>query len=142
MKFPKFYCIKQDFNDFYLKEEEISKTICEQFAKSNFKERVRPRDRVAIIVGSRGIADLYMLITTMIECLRDLDLKPFVFSAMNSHGNVTAQGQLQILTELGVTESTTGVPVISSSEVVSLGSLDSGAEVFLPKRRLKQIILL
>ncbi len=44
-----------------------------------------------------------------------------------------ADGQAEVLRDLGIYEQNIGAPVVSSMEVVSLGKLDSGAEVFLSK---------
>jgi hypothetical protein len=68
-----------------------------------------------------------------VACLKSLQLKPFIIPAMGSHGSGTAEGQRQVLAELGITEDNIGVPVVSSMDVVSLGRVDSGAEVFFAK---------
>jgi hypothetical protein len=52
---------------------------------------------------------------------------------MGSHGDATAEGQAKLLNHLGITESSAGAPIISSMDVISVGRLDSGAEVFVSK---------
>jgi hypothetical protein len=52
---------------------------------------------------------------------------------MGSHGGGTAEGQRQVLAELGITADSVGAPVVSSMDVVSLGRVESGAEVFFAK---------
>jgi hypothetical protein len=66
-----------------------------------------------------------------------MGLKPFILPAMGSHGGATAEGQVKLLRELGITESSVGAPIISTMDVISLGSLDSGAEVFVSKDALE-----
>jgi len=52
---------------------------------------------------------------------------------MGSHGDATAEGQAKLLNHLGITESSVGAPIISTTDVISVGRLDSGAEVFMSK---------
>jgi hypothetical protein len=49
---------------------------------------------------------------------------------MGSHGGGTGPGQAQVLADLGITEERLQVPVRATMEVVSLGRVESGAEVF------------
>ncbi len=48
---------------------------------------------------------------------------------MGSHGGATPEGQLEVLTSLGVTEEYVGAPIISSLEVDQLGSLPNGLPI-------------
>jgi hypothetical protein len=49
------------------------------------------------------------------------------------HGGATAEGQAQVLAELGITEESVKAPIVSNMDVVSLGHIESGAEVFFAK---------
>jgi hypothetical protein len=62
-----------------------------------------------------------------------MELEPFILPAMGSHGGATAEGQAALLNELGITEASVNAPIISTMEVISVGRLDSGAEVFISK---------
>jgi hypothetical protein len=84
---------------------------------------VAPGARVAVAVGSRGIAELPRLVRATVAALRAQGAAPFVVPAMGSHGGGTAAGQAALLASLGVTEATVGAPVRASMEVVPLGSL-------------------
>jgi hypothetical protein len=44
---------------------------------------------------------------------------------MGSHGGATAEGQKKILCELGITPDFVGAPVLSSMEVVKVGTFSS-----------------
>jgi len=90
-----------------------------------------------VTVGSRGINNLRTIVATVVECLRNMGLKPFIMPAMGSHGGATAEGQINVLKEMSITESSVGAPIISSMDVVSVGRLDSGAEVFVCKDALE-----
>lgn len=89
---------------------------------------LRPGMRVAIGVGSRGIANLPSLVRETARVLRSRGAEPFVVPAMGSHGGATAEGQRAVLAELGVDETSVGCPVQSNFETVPLGEIE-GAPV-------------
>ncbi|MBX0298019.1 DUF362 domain-containing protein [Haloarcula nitratireducens] len=76
---------------------------------------------VAVGVGSRGIANLPLLVRGVIEKLDELGYEPFIFPAMGSHGGATAAGQREMLESLGVTEERVGCEIRSSMEVIEVG---------------------
>jgi hypothetical protein len=76
---------------------------------------------VAIGVGSRGIDGLAGVVKAVVARLRAAGYRPFVVSAMGSHGGATAEGQRAVLAERGITEASVGAPVCASVDVVSLG---------------------
>ena len=82
--------------------------------------------RVAVAVGSRGIDRLPLLVRGCITALRGMGLRPFIVPAMGSHGGADAEGQRMLLRHLGVTEESTGAPVVSSLETVDLGCAAPG----------------
>ena len=128
MKFPSFYRIQQRFDDTALKD--VARAVRDEF--ENFKPgtKIRAGQRVAVGVGSRGTHDLKILVATVVECLRAMQLEPYIIPAMGSHGGATAEGQAQVLAELGITEKTVKAPIVSNMDVVSLGRIETGAEVF------------
>ena len=91
---------------------------------------VRPRQRVALAVGSRGLANLPELVRLLAAAVRRLGAEPFAVPAMGSHGGATAEGQRQLLAKMGVTEEAIGVPIRSSMEVVPLGEAAPGLPAF------------
>lgn len=88
-------------------------------------EAIRPGMRVAVAVGSRGIADVPVLVRTLCDVLKQRGAEVFIVPAMGSHGGGTAEGQVNVLGHLGVTEATAGVPIRSSMEVRPIGSVAS-----------------
>src|SRR5437016_11242580 len=82
-----------------------------QWRQSGVLARLRPGDRVAVGVGSRGIANLSIIVRATIDILLESGAKPFVVAAMGSHGGATAEGQRELLAEYGVSEEKLGVPV-------------------------------
>ena len=79
--------------------------------------RLKPGARIAVGIGSRGIANLVTLARELIAFLKAKGAQPFVVPAMGSHGGATAEGQADILAGLGITEAALGVPVVSSMDV-------------------------
>lgn len=62
---------------------------------------VAPR-RVAVGVGSRGIAGIGRIAGAVVATLRELGFDPFVVPAMGSHGAATAEGQAEVLAGYGI----------------------------------------
>ncbi len=81
---------------------------------------------IAIAVGSRGISDLPLLVRRMADRVSGGGGRPFIVPAMGSHGGATAEGQLQVLADLGITEAGMGCPIRSAMETVVLGSTSGG----------------
>ena len=125
------YRVHQQFDDTAI--DDVAGSIRKAFRHITFKRRVMPGQRVAVAVGSRGIHGLPIIVNTVVSCLRERGLDPFIIPAMGSHGGAKAEGQSALLHDLGVSESTVKAPVVSTMDVASLGRLESGAEVFFSK---------
>jgi len=82
---------------------------------------IKPGARVAIAVGSRGIANLQLIVLEVVAWVRQQRGEPFVVPAMGSHGGATAEGQRCLLETYGIAETKVGAPIVSSMEVVELG---------------------
>ena len=82
-----------------------------------------------------AVADLPILVRTVIAELLAMGAVPFVVPAMGSHGGATAEGQTALLASLGVTETSIGCPIISSMETVQLGVMgESGLPVLMDRQ--------
>ncbi|MCL6599467.1 MAG: nickel-dependent lactate racemase [Alicyclobacillus macrosporangiidus] len=92
-----------------------------------------PGGEVAVVVGSRGIADIHRVARAVVAHLKARGYRPFVVPGMGSHGGATPEGQREVLESLGVTEEFVGAPIRSSMEVVQLGSLRGGLPVYMDK---------
>ncbi|WP_433011511.1 DUF2088 domain-containing protein [Kribbella sp. CA-294648] len=90
---------------------------------------IRPRARIAVTAGSRGIHDLVTVVRAAVDWLRAAGAEPFVVPAMGSHGGATADGQREMLAGLGVTPETVGCPIEATMETVVLGRLEDGTPV-------------
>ena len=91
--------------------------------------RLDPGSEVAIALGSRGIVDLPVVVGRVIEWVRGQGARPYVVSAMGSHGGATAEGQREVLASYGLDEQHLGCPVRSSMEVVTLPAEVGGVGV-------------
>jgi hypothetical protein len=121
--------VRQNFPDLRLADVRAEAGL--QLGRSGFAARLRPGARVAIGVGSRGIANIASIVQSAAQYWRDHGMAPFVFPAMGSHGAATPEGQADVLAHFGITEQATGCPVVSRADVVSLGRTDDGIEVFM-----------
>jgi len=123
--------IRQNFDVPALPDPEAA--VREELAKLPLSNQIKPGDSVAVTVGSRGIANMALIIKTLVEELKALGANPFVVPAMGSHGGGTADGQRAIVEGYGVTEDYTGAPIKSSMEVVQVGSIEGGVPVYFDK---------
>jgi hypothetical protein len=94
---------------------------------------MKPGASVAIGVGSRGIANLTLIVKTVIEQFKGAGLKPFIVPAMGSHAGATAEGQAAMLTKLGITPESVGAEIRSSMEVIQIGQIPAGPPLFQDK---------
>jgi hypothetical protein len=131
IKFPQMVRIKQKFPSEYVAN--VNQEVMLALAKPEIAARIQPGKRIAVLVGSRGIADIDCIITALVSKLKSLGAAPFIVPAMGSHGGATAAGQLEVLESLGITEEKVGAPIISSMETVEVGTLASGIPVYFDK---------
>ncbi|MEK7384919.1 MAG: [Fe-S]-binding protein, partial [candidate division NC10 bacterium] len=97
----------------------IPRAVAEALAGADLK--IKRGDTVAVGAGSRGIANIGIIVGATVRWLKDLGARPFVFPAMGSHGGGTPEGQLSVLEHYGITESTMGCPIRATMEVVQVG---------------------
>ena len=91
-----------------------------------------PGLRIAVGVGSRGIGNLAAIVRAMVLKLKEAGCTPFITPAMGSHGGASADGQVKILTHLGIAEENVGAPVQATMAVQSMGEVD-GMALFLDR---------
>lgn len=94
---------------------------------------LRPGARIAVAVGSRGIANLARIVRAAVRELSARGALPFVIPAMGSHGGATAEGQREVLAGYGITEAGVGAPVVSSLAVVELPDAPDGTRVYMSR---------
>ncbi len=131
MKYPKMFRIRQVFDA--PKIANIEETLLRELESIQIRSCVKEGSRIAITAGSRGIANIDRILRIIVQFLKENRAKPFLFPAMGSHGGGTADGQLEILKNLNITEESIGAPIISSMEVVEIGRSSFGFPVFVDK---------
>ena len=131
MQFPKVVKVRQDFPR--PRVEDVGEVLREQCAKGEIRSRIEPGAEVAITAGSRGIAGIDNVLRSLVGILKDAGAKPFLIPAMGSHGGATAEGQVEILRSLGVTEESVGAEIRSSMEVVEIGKTGGGVPVYMDR---------
>jgi hypothetical protein len=126
--FPRLATIRQAVPSAPLAD--VGQAVRDELARIDLRSRVRPGGRIAVGAGSRGITDYALIVGTVVQELQRLGAEPFVFPAMGSHGGATAAGQREVLAEWGITPERMGCPIVSSMEVVRVGTTPGGIAVF------------
>ena len=88
---------------------------------------------VAVGGGSRGLTQRVDLLRGTIEGLRELGAEPFVVPAMGSHGGGTAEGQIEMLASLGMTQESVGAEIRATMETVEVARTANGMPIYLDK---------
>ena len=91
---------------------------------------IKPGDRVALAVGSRGITGIAHLVAGACRRIRQMGALPFIIPAMGSHGGATARGQVRVLEKLDITQERCGAVVVSSMAVEQVGTIMDNVPVF------------
>lgn len=123
--------IEQIFND--QKLENIQGKIQTEIRNNPSVQSLQRSSKVAITAGSRGISNIVTILREIVNTLRGLSLEPFLVPAMGSHGGGTAEGQLEVLQHIGITEESIGAPIYSSMEVELIGHTEKGVPVYMDK---------
>lgn len=101
--------------------DDVAVAVAAELARPEIAAAIRPGARVALTAGSRGIDRIDQVLAAAVQMLRQRGGVPFVVPAMGSHGGATAQGQLALLAEYGITEAAVGCPIRASMDTVLLG---------------------
>jgi hypothetical protein len=126
-QFPTLYRIRQTLPR--IAEPDVPGAVRREIAP--FLARIAAGQRIAVTAGSRGIARLPEVTREVVRALAGAGARPFIVPAMGSHGGATAEGQKTLLASLGISESAMGCPVVSSMEVVQLGTTSHGYPVYM-----------
>jgi hypothetical protein len=128
--FPLMHLIHQNFT--VPSPVDVTAEIAKEWSKIKGQIPITRRARVAVGVGSRGIANLVEAVRAVVACLKKSGADPFIIPAMGSHGGASAEGQIQILSHLGITEESVGAPLRATMDVRSMGETD-GIPLFLDR---------
>lgn len=128
---PKMYKVRQRLCDENIAPAQIPQTVRAELMRSGFQSRIHAGHRIAITCGSRGVANIALIIRSIVEFVKEHGADPFVFPAMGSHGGATAEGQRAILESYGVTEAFIGCPIRATMQTVRIGTTEEGLPVFI-----------
>ncbi|MDA8226980.1 MAG: lactate racemase domain-containing protein [Desulfitobacterium hafniense] len=128
---PKMVRVKQTFERNPV--ENIEAELVKKFKAKQIASLIKPGQRVAIGVGSRGITDLPLMVKIMVREIKQAGGIPFIVPAMGSHGGATAQGQKDMLIRMGIKEDYVDAPIESTMETVQIGTAENGLPVYIDK---------
>jgi hypothetical protein len=131
MLYPKMVRIRQQFERPRI--DDVPRAVRAALERLNLERTIRPGQSVALTAGSRGIANIPIVLRSVVAFLKELGARPFLVPTMGSHGGGVAEGQRKVLESYGITESFVGAPIRASMEVVPLGSTDEGFPVVLDR---------
>jgi hypothetical protein len=98
---------------------------------------VTPGSRVCLAVGSRGIDRIDRVVRAVVERVREAGAEVFIVPAMGSHGGATAEGQIEVLAEYGITAESMGCEIRSSMDTIELGEVLPGVPVFVDRNAMQ-----
>lgn len=126
MSFPPLITVRQQFAGRRL--DDVPGTMRRELVAAG--SRIAPGMRIAIAVGSRGIARVDVMVRELVAWVKSQGGEPFIVPAMGSHGGATAEGQRQVLAGYGITQAGVGAPILSSMQTVSLPQGDVEVPVY------------
>jgi len=131
VKLPRMARIRQHFADNSVRD--IAVCVREQMARPEIAAMIRPGMSVAITAGSRGIANISLILKEIVANVKERGGRPFLFPAMGSHGGATGEGQRRLLEGYGITEQSVGAPIRATMETRVIGATDEGRPVHMDR---------
>jgi hypothetical protein len=129
--YPKMLRLRQRFENNRL--ENVAAAVRAALEKLPLGRTIKPGQTVALTAGSRGIANIPLVLKSVATFLKDLGARPFLVPAMGSHGGGLAEGQKKVLESYGITEAYVGVPIRAAMDVIQVGTTAEGFPVYLDK---------
>ena len=115
-QYPQIFALRQTFER--PRVADVPAQVQAELAKLSLGAKVQPGQTVAITAGSRGVANIHVILKAIVEHFKTLGAQPFIVPAMGSHAGGTAEGQRQLIEEYGITESFCGCPIRASMDTV------------------------
>jgi Lactate racemase N-terminal domain len=132
MRLQKLVPVKQHFENRRLSD--VAGSVRRAMEEAEWPRSVRAGSRIAVGAGSRGISNIDVIVRAVVDFWKSRGVHPFIIPVMGSHGAATAEGQADVLAHYGITEQTMGVPVVSSLDVVDVGTTPEGIEVVMDRQ--------
>src|SRR5690348_7612649 len=131
MAHPRMLRVRQRFER--PRVEDVAAAVRTALESLDLGRTIRPGQTVALTAGSRGIANIPVVLRSTAAFLKKLGARPFLVPTMGSHGGGKAEGQRQIIESYGITEEFVGAPIRASMEVVQIGATAEGFPVYLDR---------
>jgi hypothetical protein len=131
VSYPQFVRVRQQFER--PRVEDVPAAVAAALEKLGLGRTIRPGQTVALTAGSRGIANIPLILRSTAAFLKKLGARPFLVPAMGSHGGGAAEGQRKVLESYGITEEFVGAPIRASMETVQVGATAEGYPVLLDR---------
>jgi hypothetical protein len=128
---PQMASIRQKLDDREITD--LPTAIYAALSQDKIVKTIHPGMNIAITAGSRGTDRYAEVMATLVKLLKQLGAKPFLIPAMGSHGGGTAEGQVGILSSLGITEARVGAPIRATMDVVQIGTNMDGLPVYIDR---------
>jgi Lactate racemase N-terminal domain len=128
---PRMVPVRQRFERHTLGD--VAAAVRAQIARPEIAATVSLGARIAIGVGSRGVANIDIVVKTLVTELKARGAAPFVFPAMGSHGGGDAQAQAALLAGYGITEARIGAPVRATMETVVAAQTEHGVPIHMDR---------
>lgn len=127
---PPWALVRQRLDKDAIPSGAVGGAIAGQFRQPGTGERIAAGQRVAITAGSRGIDRIAEVLAAVVAEVQARGAEPFIVPAMGSHAGATAESQLDLLHHYGISESSMGCPILSSMDVVQLGTVEEDVPVY------------
>lgn len=128
---PRFVKARQKFER--LKIEDVNLEVSKVLLESGLLKNIKKDQAIAITAGSRGIANMAVILREVVRNIKEVGGKPFIVPAMGSHGGANPEGQIHVLNSMGISEEFCDAPILSSMEVVKLGETKDKLPVYIDK---------
>jgi hypothetical protein len=135
MKLQRLVRIRQNFPE--RKLPDVAAAVRAEMEAAEWAKAIPAGSRIAVGVGSRGISNIDVITKAVVDFWKSRGARPFLVPVMGSHGAASAEGQADVLAHYGITEQTMGAPVMSSLEVVKIGSTPEGIDVAMDRTALE-----
>jgi len=128
--FPPLYHVKQTLPA--AEPIDVEAALESEWQRLNMADHVRGK-RIALGFGSRGVVQIDRIARKIVALMKESGSDPFIVPAMGSHGGAIAEGQIEVLSGLGITEESVGCPINATMDVVDMGVTASGLPALLDR---------
>ena len=130
MSLPRLFRVRQHFQGPHIGDAaDVAAKVHDELATLNLGQQIAPGQRVAITAGSRGIANISVIVKAIVDFVKQLGAQPLIVPAMGSHGGATAEGQVGVLRTYGITEDYCACPILARMETVVVCQSDEGCDI-------------